>query len=332
MHPAGLDGAVPSGRSERAILTSNAILTLAEPLDGEREAVDARCETTFDEDPDDRPVLFRLAERRAAVLDTATGELLGTMVWRARPYGDTMGCTAWNIGIKLLPAARGRGLGPTAGRLLIDYLFDTTELGRVEAYTEEANVAGQRGLEKIGFQREGIMRGVHLRGGKQRDLVLYSLLRSDLERTRTILADRDGVALARTRPGNSLDLLDTDTGETLGTAEWRPVTYGPAFAGAWNVTVTLARHALPHAGTVHSLLTEHLFATTTLDRIESVTTPDDLAHRQALERAGFRPDGRIRGVRRHAGRAQDALLYGLLREDLAGARPPDIVPGPRTHP
>jgi len=64
--------------------------------------------------------------------------------------------------------------------MLAEFLFDTTELDRVEATTDVDNVAEQRALEKSGFTREGVTRGAQLRGGVRRDVVHYGLLRSDL--------------------------------------------------------------------------------------------------------------------------------------------------------
>jgi RimJ/RimL family protein N-acetyltransferase len=105
-------------------------------------------------------------------------ELLGFVNWRCKP------CTPfaynWEIGIALLPEARGCGYGTQAHRLLARYLFAHTPVHRIEASTEVANVAEQRALEKAGFTREGVQRGVGWRDGARRDGVTYSLLRTDL--------------------------------------------------------------------------------------------------------------------------------------------------------
>jgi RimJ/RimL family protein N-acetyltransferase len=115
-----------------------------------------------------------------SVLDAATGVLLGGVSWHAVDYGGTVSCSAWNIGIGLLAEARGRGIGTLAQRLLVDHLFATTELDRIEASTDIDNIAEQRALEKAGFRREGVLRGAQLRGGVRRDLVHYGLVRGDL--------------------------------------------------------------------------------------------------------------------------------------------------------
>jgi RimJ/RimL family protein N-acetyltransferase len=42
------------------------------------------------------------------------------------------------------------------------------------------NVAEQRALEKVGFQREGVLRGPSFRLGVWHDTVLYSVLRGEV--------------------------------------------------------------------------------------------------------------------------------------------------------
>jgi RimJ/RimL family protein N-acetyltransferase len=102
---------------------------------------------------------------------------LGLVNWRRRQITPAAYC--WEIGVIMLPHARGRGEGTQAHRLLARYLFAHTTAHRIEAGTEVANVAEQRALEKAGFTREGVMRGTGWRDGSWRDGVLYSLLRSD---------------------------------------------------------------------------------------------------------------------------------------------------------
>jgi RimJ/RimL family protein N-acetyltransferase len=108
-----------------------------------------------------------------------TGAPVGTVGWHKERYGPTEQSGAWNIGISLVPEARGLGLGPEAQRLLADYLFATTSVDRVEAATDVDNTAEQRALEKGGFIREGILRGAQFRKGARHDLVYYARLRID---------------------------------------------------------------------------------------------------------------------------------------------------------
>jgi [ribosomal protein S5]-alanine N-acetyltransferase len=85
----------------------------------------------------------------------------------------------YEIGIALFPDHRGRGIGTEAQRQLVEYLFNNTTAHRLQAGTEVENLAEQRSLEKVGFVREGVMRGVHFRAGQWRDSIMYALIRED---------------------------------------------------------------------------------------------------------------------------------------------------------
>lgn len=107
----------------------------------------------------------------------AHGEWLGMVNWRKQP--TTPASHNWEIGIALAPEARGRGYGTEAQRLLVRYLFAHTTVHRIFAATETDNLAEQKALEKAGFTREGVQRGVGWRDGAWRDGVIYSVLRTD---------------------------------------------------------------------------------------------------------------------------------------------------------
>jgi RimJ/RimL family protein N-acetyltransferase len=102
---------------------------------------------------------------------------LGIVSWRKVP--STPAYYYWNIGIVLVPEARGKGFGTQAQRLLARYLFAHTTVQRIEAATEAGNAAEQRALEKAGFTREGVHRSTSWRDGAYRDGVWYSMLRTD---------------------------------------------------------------------------------------------------------------------------------------------------------
>ena len=113
----------------------------------------------------------------AVALDDGT--CAGVVNWRALAHGNWE-IGNWEIGIMLFPEHRGLGLGTQAQRLLVRYLFDHTTAHRVQAGTEVGNLAEQRALEKAGFRREGVMRGVHFRSGQWRDSIMYAITRDDL--------------------------------------------------------------------------------------------------------------------------------------------------------
>jgi RimJ/RimL family protein N-acetyltransferase len=117
-------------------------------------------------------------EDGGALMVVRADQALGFVIWR-RHQVDAAGYY-WEIGIAMLPWARGRGDGAAAQRVLARYLFAHTPVHRIDASTEAGNLAEQRALEKAGFTREGIQRGIGWRDGAWRDAVTYSLLRTDL--------------------------------------------------------------------------------------------------------------------------------------------------------
>src|SRR4051812_7698006 len=164
----------------RKILVRGNGVALAELTDADIASVRERGDGAFDVDRDDRPLPFTFPILRAAVTSEDGGEVLGLVVWHPVNYGPGYGCLAWNIGGELVPTARGRGVGTEMWRLTALHLLATTDIDRVEASTDVENVPTQRSLEKAGFTREGVIRGAQMREGTRRDIVGYSLLRSDV--------------------------------------------------------------------------------------------------------------------------------------------------------
>jgi RimJ/RimL family protein N-acetyltransferase len=113
------------------------------------------------------------------VIQDPDGAVAGKVAWRPVPHGPTSASYSLNIGTRLLPAFRGRGLG-TVGKILVaTYLFETTTFERLQAETDVTNIAAQRSLAKAGFTREGIARHAQFRKGAYHDMVVYSRLRDD---------------------------------------------------------------------------------------------------------------------------------------------------------
>jgi RimJ/RimL family protein N-acetyltransferase len=86
-----------------------------------------------------------------------------------------------SLGYWVRAEVRGRGVCTRALRLLSRYALEELELQRLELMADPDNVASQRVAEKVGFQREGVMRA-HLRhpDGRIRDSVMFSLLPGEL--------------------------------------------------------------------------------------------------------------------------------------------------------
>lgn len=340
----------------RNIVTARDGVALADLSEEDRGWLAEQGDGAFAVDKDDRPVPHMgFTVHRLSVVDAGTGELLGDVNWHAVGYGPTAGCSAWNIGIGLLPSARGRGAGVLALRLLIEHLFATTDVDRVEASTDRENAPAQRALAKAGMRREGVLRGAQLRGGTRHDMISYGVLRADLvepdpNADREIVASGDGVALAEllageialmkaqndgaydtdedTRPprqhvdASRLAVLDRHTEELLGVVSWHAVGYGPtAGCDAWNIGLTLLPQSRGRGAgaTATRLIAEYLFASTDVDRIEAGTDRENVPAQRALAKAGFRAEGLVRGAQVRGGRRHDMLSYSLLRTDVIEA-------------
>ena len=85
------------------------------------------------------------------------------------------------IGYWCAKEARGRGVTTRALRTLCRWAFDELDLERLELMTDPDNHASQRVAEKVGFQREGVLRShTPHPDGRRRDSVLFSLLPGEL--------------------------------------------------------------------------------------------------------------------------------------------------------
>ena len=73
----------------------------------------------------------------------------------------------------------GRGYATEAVQLLVDYLFATKQRYRIHLVIVPENAASCHLAEKCGFVLEGTVRGAFFNDGRNHDVLLYSLLRTD---------------------------------------------------------------------------------------------------------------------------------------------------------
>jgi RimJ/RimL family protein N-acetyltransferase len=90
------------------------------------------------------------------------------------------------IGFALVPNERRKGYGTEAIQLMIDHLFLTKDVVRIQVSADTSNIASQRALEKSGFSKEGIMRKSWYTRGQYRDHFLYSILREEWKEPRVL--------------------------------------------------------------------------------------------------------------------------------------------------
>jgi RimJ/RimL family protein N-acetyltransferase len=73
----------------------------------------------------------------------------------------------------------GRGYSTEAVQLLVDYLFAAKKQHRIHLVIVPENAASRRIAEKSGFTLEGTARGAFFNDGRNQDVLIYSLLRTD---------------------------------------------------------------------------------------------------------------------------------------------------------
>lgn len=109
---------------------------------------------------------------------TQEDEPAGIVTWGKAQYSKDPALWCWEVGAALLPEHRGRGIGTAAQRLLVDYLFKTTPVVRLQASTDVDNRAEQRAREGRVPPRGRSAVG-RVPTGRWRDVAQYSLLRTD---------------------------------------------------------------------------------------------------------------------------------------------------------
>jgi [ribosomal protein S5]-alanine N-acetyltransferase len=83
------------------------------------------------------------------------------------------------IGYDLAPEFWGQGFMPEALKLIIEFGFSKMRINKIEAKVEPKNKASIRLLEKLGFQKEGLLRQHEFEKGNYIDLLVFSKLSSD---------------------------------------------------------------------------------------------------------------------------------------------------------
>jgi ribosomal-protein-alanine N-acetyltransferase len=115
-------------------------------------------------------------ENKYFVVEKKNGSKIGyvTHFNMLHPLGKLL-----EIGYVMAPNERCKGYCTEAVHLILDYLFLSRSVERIQASTHVDNRASQRVLEKTGFKREGVMRRALFNKGDWKDGFLYSILREE---------------------------------------------------------------------------------------------------------------------------------------------------------
>ena len=90
------------------------------------------------------------------------------------------------IGYVLIPSERGKGYCTEAVKIVLDYLFLSKNIVRIQAHTDARNMASQKVLQNVGFKKEGTIRKSVFARGEWRDRCLYSILREEWKEPRIL--------------------------------------------------------------------------------------------------------------------------------------------------
>jgi RimJ/RimL family protein N-acetyltransferase len=120
------------------------------------------------------PPLVTLTERGRFVIEKKDGARIGFIA-----HYFVLPSKFMEIGYDIIPSERSRGHGTEAVQIMVDYLFLSKDVARIQAVTNVGNKASQRVLEKASFKKEGTLRKVgHVRG-ESTDAYIYSILREE---------------------------------------------------------------------------------------------------------------------------------------------------------
>ncbi len=114
-----------------------------------------------------------------AVCESKDGPALGRIALIPR------GRDIWEAACMIAPAARGKNLAARALAIVIDEAFDRRGARRVFADADPDNPASIRTFEKLGFRREGVLRGNWETHIGVRDSVILGIIRTDPRPWRT---------------------------------------------------------------------------------------------------------------------------------------------------
>lgn len=134
------------------------------------------------------------------VIALAAGQ--GRWMWTVRRDGQIVGTTSFldvvpgdarlEIGFTAYAPSTWAGVvNPSCKLLLMTWAFEEAGFGRVQLKTDIRNARSQAAIERLGAQREGVLRSYQRRqDGTMRDTVMYSVLAQEWPRVRRGLQDR----------------------------------------------------------------------------------------------------------------------------------------------
>ena len=112
----------------------------------------------------------------------ASDQLIGTTGLHDIDWKNRHGNFGINIGAK---QEWGKGYGSEATALTLQYAFETLNLHRVRLLVFETNARAIRTYEKVGFQREGLLREDRFHEGRYWNTITMAMLQEEWARVKS---------------------------------------------------------------------------------------------------------------------------------------------------
>lgn len=95
----------------------------------------------------------------------------------------------WELGYRIYrPEDRGKGFMTEAIRMTTAYLFTQKPIERMQIVLDPQNAGSRAVAERVGYVLEGTLRRAHFDRGAYKDLLLFSILRSEAPALEEVLA------------------------------------------------------------------------------------------------------------------------------------------------
>ena len=104
------------------------------------------------------------------------GQLVGYVQLALIDYDERRAAVGILVGEKHM---WGRGIGRIALRILLDYAFTVRNLERVYTEVYGFNQRSLRLMERVGFQKEGILRQHEIHNGARQDMHFFGMLKAE---------------------------------------------------------------------------------------------------------------------------------------------------------
>lgn len=124
-------------------------------------------------------MVHRGTQVRCAIVDEESDDILGLISLISIDHISGSAELHLMIGNE---KSRGKGAGTFAVQEILNHAFNNLNLRRVELTVLEDNTSAIRLYEKMGFIKEGIKRQAKYKNGRYVNMILYSILRDEINK------------------------------------------------------------------------------------------------------------------------------------------------------